>query len=377
MVMRAPARERGSARRGVRGGRDPVRARAPPAARRHGDRARADRAAALPARAPAATPPATLGDLLAWLRAPGLLERPELADSLEIRARRGGALSAAGRARCGRSATGPSRRSTSSPGRRAGPGGADRARGARAAVAVRGAPRAEPRACSRTQELDEARALSAGRAALAELRELARAAPELAPADGPRWRAGSSASRCSAAGGPRAGAVAVLDPLALRARRVRALFVCALQEGVFPARARPQPLLGEEERRRLAETSGLRLGEHGGSAGGRALPAVRGRLAPGGAARAQLARRRRRRRADRALAVRGRRLRPVRARRSASSACAGRSVRPSPRRPEPRTRARPRARRRCATSGVLRSCARGPGRHPRLKGGSAARCAGS
>jgi ATP-dependent helicase/DNAse subunit B len=60
---------------------------------------------------------------------------------------------------------------------------------------------------------------------------------------------------------PTEGAVAVLDPLALRARRVRARFVCALQEGVFPARARPQPLLAEEERRRLAETSGLLLGE--------------------------------------------------------------------------------------------------------------------
>ena len=61
--------------------------------------------------------------------------------------------------------------------------------------------------------------------------------------------------------GPVPGAVAVLDPLALRARRVRALFVCGLQEGVFPARARSQPLLAEEERRRLAEVSGLRLGE--------------------------------------------------------------------------------------------------------------------
>ena len=60
---------------------------------------------------------------------------------------------------------------------------------------------------------------------------------------------------------PAPGAVAVLDPLALRARRVRALFVCGLQEGVFPARARVQPLLGEQERRRLAEVSGLRLGE--------------------------------------------------------------------------------------------------------------------
>jgi ATP-dependent helicase/DNAse subunit B len=55
--------------------------------------------------------------------------------------------------------------------------------------------------------------------------------------------------------------VAVLDPLALRARRVRALFACGLQEGAFPARARPQPLLAEDERRQLAEVAGLRLGE--------------------------------------------------------------------------------------------------------------------
>ena len=37
--------------------------------------------------------------------------------------------------------------------------------------------------------------------------------------------------------------------------------MCALQEGVFPARARPEPLLSEEERRRLAQTSGLYLRE--------------------------------------------------------------------------------------------------------------------
>ena len=35
------------------------------------------------------------GDLLAWLRAPGLLARPELADWLEAKARREGVTSAA------------------------------------------------------------------------------------------------------------------------------------------------------------------------------------------------------------------------------------------------------------------------------------------
>jgi len=51
-------------------------------------------------------------------------------------------------------------------------------------MAVRGAPALRGRG-AREAELDEARALSAGLGALAELRELARAAAEFAPADGP------------------------------------------------------------------------------------------------------------------------------------------------------------------------------------------------
>ena len=51
-------------------------------------------------------------DLLAWLRAPGLLERPELADRLEAAARRTGVRARPGRARCGRPSTGRWRRST-------------------------------------------------------------------------------------------------------------------------------------------------------------------------------------------------------------------------------------------------------------------------
>ena len=60
---------------------------------------------------------------------------------------------------------------------------------------------------------------------------------------------------------PEPGLVAVLDPLALRARRVRALFVCCLQEETFPAPARPRAFLSEEERRSLAEHGDLRMGE--------------------------------------------------------------------------------------------------------------------
>ena len=109
-------------------------------------------------------------------------------------------------------------------------------------------------------ELAEARALAAGRSALAELRELARRAPALAPRDAAELAGVLEAVQVFTGARPGPGAVAVLDPLALRARRVRALFLCCLQESVFPAPARTQPFLAEEERRRLAQTSGLRLG---------------------------------------------------------------------------------------------------------------------
>jgi hypothetical protein len=110
-------------------------------------------------------------------------------------------------------------------------------------------------------ELQEAHALAAGKRALTELGELARIAPELAPADAHALAHALQGLELSAGARSSEPAVAVLDPLALRARRVKALFLCGLQEGVFPAAARPQPVLSEEERRGLAEHAGLLLGE--------------------------------------------------------------------------------------------------------------------
>jgi ATP-dependent helicase/DNAse subunit B len=208
---------------------------------------------------------ARLDDLLAWLRAPGLLANPALADSLEVSARRTGAVSAA-RARAlweerhwrleaidrllEAQARGPS---------------ALLDRAARELYWLFCAPRRASARVLGEEELDEGNALAVGRRALAELRELARMAPELAPASASELAGALQRLELvsgAGAGESADGAVAVLDPLALRARRVRAVFVCGLQEGVFPARARAQALLGEDERRRLAEVSGLRLGEH-------------------------------------------------------------------------------------------------------------------
>jgi len=206
-------------------------------------------------------PVGALGDLLAWLRAPGLLERPELADALEIRARRAGALGA-DRARALWEERNWSLDTIDQLAQAVQRGsGALIERVSRELQWLFAAPRRAGASVLAGDELDEARALAAGRSALAELRELARSSPELVPADGPELAGWLEGIEVFSGQRPTEGAVAVLDPLALRARRVKALFVCALQEGVFPARARPEPLLAEEERRRLAETSGLRLGE--------------------------------------------------------------------------------------------------------------------
>ncbi len=58
---------------------------------------------------------------------------------------------------------------------------------------------------------------------------------------------------------PRAGAVLVADPLAIRARRFDTVIVCGLQEGEFPRPAHPEPFLPDEVRRELNIAAGLGL----------------------------------------------------------------------------------------------------------------------
>ena len=178
-----------------------------------------------------------VSDLLAWLRAPGLLARPELADRLEAKTRREGVSSAA-RARAIWEAEHwrlEALDRLSEAARRGGKALSERA--ARELEWLFNAPRRGSAALLESDELDEARALAAGRRALAELGGLARGAPELGLDAAELARVLGELEIVS---GERAGAgrVAVVDPLALRARRVRALFLCGLQEGVFPASAR-------------------------------------------------------------------------------------------------------------------------------------------
>jgi ATP-dependent helicase/DNAse subunit B len=220
----------------------------------------------------------SLGDLLAWLRVPGLLDQPRLADWLEARALRAGALSAERARAIWEAERWPLDRIE----RRRAAAAAGEAALADALTAelerLFAAPRCGSAALLSERELDEAAALAAGRRALEQLRELARLAPEPprgparpvseqqgAPGLAPEQRGAPAEvlevlERLGLMTGDEAapGRVAVVDPLGLRARRVRMLFVCGMQEGVFPAPP-PPPLIAEEQRRALAHASGLVL----------------------------------------------------------------------------------------------------------------------
>jgi RecB family exonuclease len=191
-------------------------------------------------------------DLLDYLRAPGLLEHPEIADGLEADVSRGGLRTAA-----------QARRALGweLPELEALAGAADRPAAlyalARRLLAAPHRARA-PRLTAR-EEVD-ARALAALAGAVAELAELAELEPGLA-----RMAAAELVDLLH--GLPVAGGrvdadtqILLAEPLAIRARRFRAVFVCGLQEGEFPASARPEPFLSDEVRFELAAASGLALG---------------------------------------------------------------------------------------------------------------------
>jgi PD-(D/E)XK nuclease superfamily len=203
------------------------------------------------------------GDLLTWLRAPGVLSRPELADGLEATLRRTGAAGAGQALELWEQRHWPLGALEKLRLAQARGPAALAAHAERQLVWLFGVARRRQASVLEPRELCEAQALRAGRRALAELRELARVAPDLAPGD-----AGSLAEALQGLehpGGerPSPSTVAVLDPLALRARRVQALFVCRLQEGVLPSAGTVPALLSEEERRRLAQASGVVLADHG------------------------------------------------------------------------------------------------------------------
>jgi ATP-dependent helicase/nuclease subunit B len=104
----------------------------------------------------------------------------------------------------------------------------------------------------------EAAAAVTVRRVLGELAELARTEPRLLGGVAGVTRALAEAT-VELAAAPDAEAVSMCDPLSLRARRVRALFVFSVQDGEFPAPAREPPFLGSLDRGELARVSGLVL----------------------------------------------------------------------------------------------------------------------
>jgi hypothetical protein len=203
-----------------------------------------------------ATGRGTAHDVVAWLRSPAVVGRQGLVDALEAQVRREGLAGADAAldawAEAGRHL----------------PAGLPRVRdaareGTAPLCAALGAELGRALAGAGTGPLDaaaraEAAAIAAGRAALEELAALAVAAPDLAPGT-TELAATLEAVEVTIGDRPGPGRVTISDPLALRARRVRALVLCGLQEGELPRPPRPEPFFGADERRELATAGGVRL----------------------------------------------------------------------------------------------------------------------
>ncbi len=197
-------------------------------------------------------------DLLTYLRTPGLLDVPALADRLEAEVRREG-LRSADEARAAwererwpldaldalRSAA---ERSPAALCRRL----------ADEAATLLARPHTRQAAVLEGPEGIDARVAARVRSAL---RELGDAPPPLQPSPA---ELATILDELDVHLGedPGPGRVTVTTPLALRARRVRALFCMGMQESVFPAPGRPEPFLGDAQRRALNVSAGLGLRLH-------------------------------------------------------------------------------------------------------------------
>lgn len=187
----------------------------------------------------------TAGDLISYLRTPGLFSKPEVADRIEAVARRDGLRSAAEVAAVSRL-----RLAEIEVLRRSADPGVELGRQARRMFASH--RRGLAPVLDRREELD-ALALAVLLRALTELAELGErpSGAELVevlealtvPVEQPGF----------------GDAVVVAEPLEIRARRFRAVFVCGLQENAFPRAGVPDPFLPDELRRQLRSQEGQAL----------------------------------------------------------------------------------------------------------------------
>jgi ATP-dependent helicase/DNAse subunit B len=203
-----------------------------------------------------AGPDGAAEDLLAYLRTPGLLEQPALADRLEAQARREGAESAAAARALWERDRWPLDE-------------LDRLRDAPTTVAfveeldrrlqrLFAAPYERRAPVLAGPELDHPRTFDAAHDALRELHAVLLASPGLR-LDPAAVHDHLAELRVPVGENPQPDRVQVARPEAIRARRFQAVFVCGLQVGEFPSGASPEPFLPDEDRRDLAAASGLRL----------------------------------------------------------------------------------------------------------------------
>ncbi len=203
-----------------------------------------------------ATSEGTADDLIAYLRTPGVVERPRFVDRLEAEVRRAGITTAA-----------QARRKWEERRRRLEE--IDRLRRARHGAALVGELSAAlddlfARAYRRRApvfddaQLDDPRVASAAKGALAELHALAERAIA-GRLDAQRLHDKLARLPVSTGEGPLPDRVSIASPEGVRARRYAAVFVCGLQAGEFPRTPLAEPFLSDADRRALAAASGLVL----------------------------------------------------------------------------------------------------------------------
>jgi ATP-dependent helicase/DNAse subunit B len=189
---------------------------------------------------------ARAADLLAYLRTPGRLETPEIADGLDADVRRRGLRTARqARERLGWELAELDELAQAS----------DPARAlCRLARFLFAAPHRGAAPALTDAEALDARALRALLVAVDELAEVG-----LTPSGADLVRLLEELAVPAPSPGAAADAVLLAEPLEVRARRFRAVFVCGLQEGEFPRAASPEPFLSDERRWELAAAGGVRL----------------------------------------------------------------------------------------------------------------------
>jgi ATP-dependent helicase/DNAse subunit B len=191
-------------------------------------------------------------DLLTWLRTPGKLDNPALADRLEAQVRREGIEAASGARELWEAERWPLDELDRLG--RAQPISAFLEELDRQLERLFAAPWRRQAALLSGSELDHPRTYNAAHEALRELRALPGSS-----LDHGRIHDLLAGLTVRVGEAPQPDRVQVAAPEAVRARRFEAVLLCGLQEGEFPRGASPEPFLPDADRREIAAASGLVL----------------------------------------------------------------------------------------------------------------------